>query len=161
MRKFLSAVGMLFLVVLLGIGGFVAYVMVHGKALDASSKAYVQTSVPAIVSTWSEQALLKRASPQLLTELHKHPGQLDRVFRSMYALGALKHFGEVRGEANTAYNLPHDTSTTAAYEAKAVFANGTVAIKVRLILQHGKWQFLNFYVTVPAPLKERPEEQQA
>jgi hypothetical protein len=159
MRRFLSVVGALFLVVLLGIGGFVAYVMVHGNALDASSKAYVQASVPAIISNWSEQELLKRASPQLLKELRSHPGQLDRVFRRMYALGALKHFGEVQGEANIAYNLPHDTSSTAAYKAKAVFANGTVDIKVRLILQAGKWKFLNFYVTAPDFLKEQPQVQ--
>lgn len=159
MKKFLSVVGALFLVVVLGIGGFVAYVMFQGKALDTSSKAYVRASVPAIISTWSEQELLKRASPQLLKELRAHPGQLDHVFRRMSALGALKHFGDVKGEANTAYNLPHDTSSTAAYKAKAVFANGKVTIKVRLILQDGKWKFLNFYVTAPDSLKEQPEVQ--
>jgi hypothetical protein len=65
----------------------------------------------------------------------------------------------VHGEANIAYNLPHDKATTAAYEAKAVFANGTVDIKLRLILQAGKWQFLNFYVTAPDFLKDQPKVQ--
>jgi len=161
MRKFLSAVGMLFLVVILAAGGFVAYATYQGRALDATSKAYVQANVPAIVSTWSTQELLKRASPQLLTEIHKHPGQLDRIFRRLSTLGVMLSFGHVQGESKVTYNFPHGKVATAAYVAKAAFANGTVDIKLRLILQAGQWKFLNFYVTAPAPLKERPEEQQA
>ncbi|MFN2120886.1 MAG: hypothetical protein ACK2T0_10875 [Anaerolineales bacterium] len=159
MRRVLSVVGMLFLVVILATGGFVAYATYQGRALDATSKAYVQTTVPAIVSTWSEQELLKRASPQLLTEIHKHPGQLGLMFRKLSALGAMQSFGHVQGESKVTYNFPHDKVATAAYEAKAVFANGTVDIKLRLILQAGKWKLLNFYVTAPASLKEQPEEQ--
>ncbi len=159
MRRFLSLVGGIFLFVVLVIGGFMAYAMYQGKALDSSSKAYVMANVPAIVSTWSKQELLKRASPQLLKELQKHPGQIDRMFQKLSSLGAMQSFGSVQGESNISYNLPDGKATIAAYVVKAVFANGTVDIKVRLILQAGKWKFLNFYVTAPASLKEQPQEQ--
>lgn len=158
MRRFLQLVGGLFLLVVLGIGGFVAYVVYQGKALDASSKAYVQANVPAIVSPWSKQELLKRASPQLLEQIRKHPGKIDRMFQQLSSLGAMQRMGSVAGESNTSYNLPDSESITAAYVLRAVFANGSVDIKVRLILQKGKWKFLNFYVTAPASLKPQSAE---
>ena len=159
MRRLLSVVGSLVLLLVLAVIGVGSYAMYKAKALDASSEAYVRANVPAIVSTWSKQALLKRASPQLLQEFRKHPGQLDRMFHKLSSLGAMQSFGNVQGESNISYNLPSGKATIAAYVVKAVFANGTVDIKVRLILQAGKWKFLNFYVTAPAFLKAQPGEQ--
>ena len=159
MRRFLAVVGGLVLSVVLVIGGFVAYTVYQGKALDASSKAYVMANVPPIVSSWSKQELLKRASPELLKELREHPGQIDGMFQKLSALGPMLSFGSVQGESNISYDLPDGKASIAAYVVKAVFANGTVKIKVRLILREGKWKFLNFYVTAPASLNAQPEEQ--
>jgi hypothetical protein len=141
------------------IGGFVVYAVYQGKALDASSKAYVMANVPPIVSNWSKQELLKRASPELLKQIGRHPGQIDRMFHKLSALGPMLSLGSVQGESQISYDLPEGKASIAAYVIKAVFANGTVKIKVRLILHDGKWTFLNFYVTAPASLNAPPEEQ--
>lgn len=53
MRRFLSIIGGLFLVLVLLAAGLVGYVAYQGRGLDASSKAYVEENIPAIISTWS------------------------------------------------------------------------------------------------------------
>jgi hypothetical protein len=160
-RKFLSVVGMLSLVLVLAIGGFVAYAAYQGKKLDATSKVYVEANVPVIVSTWSKQELLKRASPQMLKEIGDHPGQLEQVFHKLSALGAMQSFGHVQGESNVTYNFPNGKFTTASYVAKAVFVKGKADIKVRLILQAGQWKSLDFYVNSPVFLSEQSQSQRA
>jgi hypothetical protein len=64
LRKFLVIIGGLFLVLVLVGAGFLGYAAYRGRDLDASSKAYVEENIPAIVSTWSKDELLKRMSPQ-------------------------------------------------------------------------------------------------
>lgn len=64
MKKFFIVLGSIFLaLIVLGAIG-IAFVAVRGNALDNESKAYADTAIPKIVSTWSEKALLDRASPE-------------------------------------------------------------------------------------------------
>jgi hypothetical protein len=65
MRKFLYVLGALTLIVIVaaGIGGGVFFY--QGHALDAESKAFVDSAVHAIAATWSKQQLLDRATPEL------------------------------------------------------------------------------------------------
>jgi hypothetical protein len=69
MKKFLIVLGSIFLamVVLGGIG--IAFVTVRGSAFDKESKAYADSAIPAIVTTWSEKELLDRASLEFITRL--------------------------------------------------------------------------------------------
>lgn len=83
MKKLLSIIGAIFLLVALTVAGFIGYAAYQGKSLDASSKAYVETNVPAIISTWSKEELLKRASPQLLKIINDDPGKLDQLFQKL------------------------------------------------------------------------------
>jgi len=64
MKKFFIVLGSLFLalIVLVAIG--IAFIAVKGTALDKESKAYADSAIPAIVTTWSEKELLDRASPE-------------------------------------------------------------------------------------------------
>jgi hypothetical protein len=64
MKKFFIVLGSIFLalIVLGGIG--IAFVAVRGNALDKESKAYADAAIPAIVTTWTDKALLDRASPE-------------------------------------------------------------------------------------------------
>jgi len=61
MKKVLMILGVVFLILIIVVGGFVGYTAYIGTKLDASSKAYVDASVPAIISTWSRNELIKRA----------------------------------------------------------------------------------------------------
>ena len=64
MKKFLIVLGSIFLaVIMLGAIG-IAFTAIRGTALDKESKAYADSALRAIVSTWSEKELLDRASPE-------------------------------------------------------------------------------------------------
>jgi|GEM_PF-3090196 len=66
MKNLFIALGVIFLVIVIVVIGVVGFIAYSGSKLDTSSKAYVDESVPQIVSTWSAKNLLDRASPELL-----------------------------------------------------------------------------------------------
>lgn len=149
MKKFLSIVGGLFLLLILVVAGFVGYALYQGRGLDASSKAYVEANVPSIISTWSKDELLKRASPQLQKIINEKPEQLDQVFQMLSKLGAMQSFGDIKGDSHVSYTTQDGKVTTASYIATAKFENGEGRISVRLIQLSGQWQFLLFNVNSP------------
>ncbi len=149
MRKLLSIVGGLFLLALVILGSFVGYAAHQGKALDASSKAYVEVNIPAIVATWSRDDLTKRSSPQLIKVLDEHPEQLDQLFQKFSKLGTLKSFSDIRGESNVVYTTRNGKVTTATYEGHAKFENGEGQITIRLMQESGEWRILFFHIDSP------------
>jgi hypothetical protein len=154
MKKFLSIVGSIFLVLVLVVAGFIGYVAYQGQGLDASSKAYVEANVPAIISTWSKDELLKRSSPQLLKVVNEKPEQLDQLFQKLSKLGAMQSFGDVKGDSNVSYTTQNGKVTTASYVVTAKFENGKGRITARLIQSSaGQWQFLLFHVDSPLLLQ--------
>ena len=88
MKKVLQVLGIVFVVILVVAGGIMGYAAYTGTRLDASSKAYVDTAVPAIVAHWSQQALVARAAPQLLQAVS--PAQLTKAFSWFRSLGPMK-----------------------------------------------------------------------
>jgi hypothetical protein len=154
LRRFLSIVGGLFLVLVLLAAGLLGYVAYQGRGLDASSKAYVEENIPAIISTWSKDELLKRSSPQLLEIINEKPEQLDQLFQKLSKLGPMQSFGEVKGNSNISYTTQNGKVITAAYVVSAKFKNGEGRIIARLIQSPaGQWQFLQFHVDSPVFLQ--------
>jgi hypothetical protein len=150
LKRFLSIVGGLFLVLVLLATGFFGYAAYQGRSLDASSKAYAEENIPAIISTWSKDELLKRSSPQLLKIINEKPEQLDQLFQKFSALGPMLSFGEVKGDSNVSYTTQNGKITTAAYVATAKFKNGEGRISAHLIQSPaGQWQLLVFNVDSP------------
>jgi hypothetical protein len=111
LKRFLSIVGCLFLVLVLVVAGFFGYAAYQKRGLDASSKAYVEENIPAIISTWSKDEMLKRSSPQLLTIINKKPEQLDQLFKKLSTLGPMLSFGEVKGDSNASYTTQNGKVT--------------------------------------------------
>jgi len=68
-KKSLIILGSVFLVLILLVAGFVGSAAVRGSALDKESKAYVDGNLPILISTWSEDEVLKRASKELQEEI--------------------------------------------------------------------------------------------
>ena len=149
MKKFLSIVGGIFLLLVLVVAGFVGYAAYQGQGLDASSKAYVEVNVPPIISTWSKNELLKRSSPQLLKLLDENPGQLEQLFKKLSKLGAMQSFGNVKGDSNVSVTTQNGKVITAPYAATAKFEKGEAHITIRLIQLSGQWQFLLLNVNSP------------
>jgi hypothetical protein len=150
LKRFLSIIGGIFLVLVVVVAGFVGYAAYQGRGLDASSKAYVEENIPAIVSTWSKDELLKRSSPQLLRIVNEKPEQLDQLFQKLSTLGPMLSVGEVKGDSNVSYTNQNGKVTTAAYVATAKFGNGEGHISARLTQSPaGQWQILQFHVDSP------------
>jgi hypothetical protein len=110
----------------------------------------VEANVPAIISTWSKDELLKRSSPQLLKVVNEKPEQLDLLFQKLSKLGAMRSFEDVRGDSNVSYTTQNGKVTTASYIATEKFEKGEGRITARLIQSSsGQWQFLLFHVESP------------
>jgi predicted PurR-regulated permease PerM len=153
MKKFLSILGGVFLLIVVVGAVFVGIAVYQGNKLDKSSKAYVEANVRPIVSTWSKDELVKRASPKLLEILNKDPAQADQVLKKLSKLGALQSLGEPKGDSLIAYTNGAGKVITAAYTETAKFDNGNADIRVRLIQVDGQWQFLLFNVNSPLMLQ--------
>jgi hypothetical protein len=148
MKKFFIVLGSIFLALMvLGAIG-IAFVVVRGNALDKESKAYADTAIPEIVSTWSEKALLDRASPEFKNAVTID--QTDRLFRWLSGLGPLQRCQPAQGQALMSATTQTGKRTSAEYTAKATFQKGEATIKLGLIKHGDQWQILSFYVNSPS-----------
>lgn len=149
MKKFLSIAGGFFLVVILAFGGIFGYMAWQGRGLDASSRAYVKANLPAILSTWSEDELVKRSSPQMVKILDKNPEQTNELFKKFSMLGTMQSLGKVKGDSNVFYSTHHGKVTTASYDCEAKFQKGEAHVAVGLIFLSGRWRIQRFNVSSP------------
>ena len=148
MKKFLIVLGSIFLaVVVLGAIG-IAFFAVRGTALDKESKAYADSAIPAIVSTWSKKELLDRASPEFKNAIAID--QLDRLFRWVSGLGQLQKCEPAQGQSVMSATTQTGKRISAQYTAKATFQKGEATIKLALIKHGDQWQILGFHVDSPA-----------
>ena len=153
MKKLLTILGGLFLLIVVVAAVFIGMGVYQGNKLDKSSKAYVEANAQPIVSTWSKDELVKRASPQLLEVLNKDPDQVDQLFKKLSRLGALVSLAEPKGQATMAYTNSTGKVVSAAYTETAQFQNGKADISIRLIQVGGQWQVLLFNVNSPLMLQ--------
>jgi hypothetical protein len=147
MKTALSIVGIVFLVLLVIGAGFIGFVAYEGYKYDASSKAYVDESVPAIVANWSKDELIKRESPQLREAVSDD--ELAALFSKFSVLGSMQSYDGAKGDANMNVTPAAGVQITAAYIAEATFQNGKAEIKINLIQVGGAWLILGFHVNRP------------
>src|SRR6267378_5890914 len=122
MKKFFIVLGSIFLaLIVLGAIG-IAFFAIKGSALDKESKAYADSAVPVIVSTWSEKELLDRASPEFKKAVAID--QLDRLFRAFATLGRLQKCEPAQGQAIMSATSQTGRMTTGEFTAKATFEKG-------------------------------------
>ena len=81
MRKFLYFLGAFTLVAIVVAGIGVGVLVHNGNMLDAESKAFVDSAVPAISAKWSKQELLDRATAELRQAAT--PDQLSTFFDTL------------------------------------------------------------------------------
>src|SRR5437667_1971189 len=144
MKKFFIVLGSVFLaIIVIGAVG-IAVVAIKGSALDKESKGYADSAVPAINSTWSEKALLDRASPEFKKAVTID--QLDRLFRWVGGLGQLQKCEPAEGQAVMSAITQTGKRISAQYTSKATFQKGEATIKLGLIKHGDQWQILSFHV---------------
>jgi hypothetical protein len=149
--------GVAFLVFVVVAGALIGYFVYVGSSLDASSKAFVDASVPSIVSTWSREELLTRAAPELLKVVNDE--QLDLLFAKLSRLGRLQSYEGSRGDSHISFTTWAGRVVTASYVASATFDKGPAQVTIRLIEHDGRWQILHFQVYSPIFLQRNPASQ--
>ncbi len=144
MRKFLYVLGALTLIIIAAAGVGFGTLFYEGRALDAESKAFVDSAVPAITATWDKQQLLDRATPELRRSVR--PEELDALFNTLSQLGPLVKYEGATGEAAMSYIFGGGGAVSASYIAKARFQNGSATFQIVLMRRNGQWMIHNFHV---------------
>jgi hypothetical protein len=153
MKKFFAVLGVVFLVFIVLVGAFVGYAAIRGSKLDASSKAYVDQTIPVIASGWSTDELTNDASPELKQTIGTQSAQLDKLFQKLSGLGALTHYNGSKGTSNIFFDTRKGKIITATYTANATFEHGDAQFSLKLIQHDGQWHYLGFYVNSPILLQ--------
>ena len=149
MKSYLSIIGGLFIVICIVVAYYIGYDPFQSQDMEASSKAYVEANVPAIISTWSMDALLKRSSPEFLKSIGGNTNLLEQQFHKLSKLGTMQSFGDVKGYASNFTTNQNLIVTYASYVATAKFEKGKANISVKLVQTHDQWQFTKFKVDSP------------
>lgn len=149
MRKILYGLGLVSLLLVATLIGGIGVVAYNGNKLDAESKSFVDSAVPAISANWNSHALLERASPEFIQGVS--PDQLKAGFDQFSMLGHLANYEGSQGEANMAFFFGSGGSISASYVAKARFENGEAVFRITLVKRNGHWliRALNIRPTEP------------
>ena len=139
----------LLLIVITASAIFIYWLYAYGPHLDTSSKAFVEENIPPIISSWSKEEFVRRASPELLASLSED--WLRHKFYNLSLLGPLKRLGGFSGQAT----IHIGQFVSATYTANAEFQNVPAYLQVDLIRQDDSWAISNLRVTVPVNGEQR------
>jgi hypothetical protein len=144
MRKLLTAIGALTMIIILAAGTGLGVLIYKGNGLDRESKTYVDTAIPAIVGTWSKQALLDRATPELRATAT--PQDLASLFDWASKLGPFVAYEGASGDANMQFMAGSGSAVSAHYAARVRFRDGTAIIYIMLLKRDGDWRINGFHI---------------
>lgn len=144
MKKLSIGIGTLLLI------AAVAYAIVNliVKRDEREIRTYAESAIVAIASNWNEQALLLRASPELLAATNQP--EIDDMFLKYRQLGRMTSLSKGVGHFDFVVTSS-GKKETAVYIAKAHFEHGSVAIKLSLIKHNDGWRIMGFIL-----LSDRP-----
>ena len=126
--------------------GALTALFVNTKLYDREVSTYANDAILAIVMDWDEQALLRRASPELFAASTSQ--QIHDAFVNYRQLGRMTKYNVARSIAhvNVEFALVHK-KVTAVYIAKAAFQHGIAEIKLSLVKRNGRWHITGLHVT--------------
>ncbi len=153
MKKAITTLGYVFLVLLVLMAAGAATLAALGKKWDKESHAYVDAAVQAIVADWDIAELQKRASPELDDAVDYE--SLEEDFNALQQLGSLVEYKGSTGDSNITLSLS-GYAITADYTAAADFEEGSAELQISLIRRGGQWQILDFSVR-PEAFTERKD----
>ena len=146
MKIFLMILGAIFILILLAIGGLLAYSVINGTTLDHESKAWIDSVVPQIISPWDSEKLMGYGSSEFLKTVSKK--DIDSTFTQLKkGLGPFVKYNGSIGEAGISINNFRQ-HITARYTVTANFQNGPVEVFVQGIKEDGQWKIYNIHVTL-------------
>src|SRR5258708_2836019 len=123
----------LFAIVVAAIGfGIIVY---EGHMLDAESKTYVDSAVPAIAAHWSKDELLDRATPELRATVK--PSEMKALFDALSQFGPMLEYEGAIGQAMMSYMGGSGGAISASYVARAKFRSGSAIFRIVLLKRDG------------------------
>ncbi len=152
MRKVFYTLGAVFLTLIVVVVGGFGYLAYAGNQLDREAKAYVDEAVPAIVTDWSADELMRRASPKLLQATK--PDDFRTAFALFAKLGPLVQYKGSKGDATVFVSAGNGQTVTAKYLADATFKDGDASIDVELDKLDGAWKIRVFRVNSTAMIEK-------
>jgi len=141
--------------VVLVVGGIaVGFLAWRGVTLDRESKAFADESVLAIVKTWDQDELLKRASASLRQSTS--PAQTAQLFARLRAtFGALTSYDGSNGQASM--TIGTNAGTRANYSGKGHFEKGDADVQLTLVREGGAWTIEGFHFNSPVLFNKMTE----
>ena len=116
-----------------------------GSGLDKSSKQYIDKNLPPIMTSWSKEELMSRASPEFKKNIDNT--DFDEFLGKLKQLGPYISYEGSTGHSNIDVDA-RGVVKTASYTATALFQYGKVEVKVKLIQENGDWQILGFHINI-------------
>ena len=145
MRTFFYRLGIFAAVLLLLVVGVFGYLIYAGSGYDRESKQYVDDAVIAITANWDREELIRRASPQLLTNVKAE--DLESLFTLFSTLGPLVDYqGSKWSSSATNSSIGQGTTISANYSAQALFKQGDATIRMTVVKSDGAWKIQAFRV---------------
>lgn len=126
-----------------------AIVAVESNLYEREITAYADSAILAIASNWDEQALLQRASPELLAASNRQ--EIDENFVTYRRLGRMIGLSKGMGRLQVVYSTAGERVIVAVYIAQAQFERRNVAIKVSMIKHEAGWQIMGFDIMPSKP----------
>ncbi len=140
MKNLFLVLGVIFSILIIIVGVWLFLVM----KLTSQSKAYVDETVPKIISDWNVQILRTQSTKELLGRVS--PEEMAASFKKLSEqFGPFKEYKGSTGKVNVEF-VGFGMVTTADYEAEASFEKATVKIVVHLQLVNRIWQIENWQV---------------
>jgi hypothetical protein len=113
--------------------------------LDKDATAYIEEAVPQIAATWDPQALIHRASPELLATV-KSQEDWERLFAAYRRLGALQKLEKPSGNVSSGAFAGTGSFTIGQYSAQATFEHGAAQLRIQLRRVGDGWKIDGFQI---------------
>jgi len=147
MKKFLTALGILFLLILIVGGTVVGYIVHQGSGLDTESKNFVDSTVPKIISHWDMAEFDRADDKAVMEKAGFNADQESKLFAwCQKTLGPMTEYKGAEGQALINFSGGKQY-LSAQYSVSAAFQNGPAAVNVTLSKDSGEWKIVGFFVS--------------
>jgi hypothetical protein len=147
MKKTFIVLGCIALLLFIFSASWIGYIAIRYSHLDSSSKAYVDTNIPIIISDWSKTEMQKRGSKELNQAMTDQQWNLS--LSKVKQLGKVEKYVGCEGKSYISLSFKKGILFVAAYTAYANFQNGPAEIKLQLIRRNGQWQIYTLDMDSP------------
>jgi hypothetical protein len=153
----LAVFGAIVLLFIFAVFGFGAVGAGKIAALSGEAARYADESIAAYAAAWDEATLLERASPELVSELARNPGALDKLSQTMDAqAGAfISAAPSICGKYGYSATTASGEVFTAECTSEGLVAKGVATFTASVVFRRKEWRLLGFFVNVE-PNGERP-----